>query len=183
MSHDEERESAVKEGIAALISGIVYGVTNVISGSPLDVIKTKVQVIPEYKSLNAFKAAARIMKTEGPIGFFRGVAAPVLGSSIFRSVQFASFEFFYTYVKDNSFFTSKIPFTFGLEPRVLIGGIISGTCRAIIECPFEYTKVRRQVGLSWEFKHLYNGFGPTWCKAAGMMTGSRKLIPQVVDCR
>lgn len=176
MSHNEERTDAIKEGLAALISGVVYGITNVISGSPLDVIKTKLQVQQEYRKLNTLQASIKIMKTEGPVGFFRGITGPIMGSSMFRSIQFASFEFFYTLVKDNEFLTYKIPFTNGIEPRVIIGGIFSGTCRAIIECPFEYTKVRRQIGLSWDFKNLYNGFGPTWCKAAGMMTTYFTLV-------
>lgn len=35
----------------------------------------------------------------------------------------------------------KLPFTGGLELRVIIGGLVSGTCRAIVETPLEYAKV------------------------------------------
>lgn len=170
MSHNEKRAEWYKEGLAALISGVAYGITNVISGSPLDVMKTKMQCMPEYQSLSAAQCAVRIMKTEGPVGFFRGIGGPIMGSSIFRSSQFASFEAFYGFVERYTFFTSAIPFTAGLQLRVVCGGIVSGTCRALIECPFEYTKVRRQVGLSWQVKDLYNGFRPTWFKGMGMMT-------------
>jgi solute carrier family 25 carnitine/acylcarnitine transporter 20/29 len=145
MTHNEKRSSWGKEGLAALISGVTYGITNVIVGSPMDVVKTKMQVFEEYKSKNAFQSAKLVYQRYGIKGFFKGITGPLIGSSVFRAVTFASFEAFYTKVKDNKFLTSKIPFTYGLELRVIIGGIISGTSRAIIECPFEYTKVRRQT--------------------------------------
>lgn len=171
MSHTEDRDHWWKEGIAAMISGVAYGITNVISGSPMDVVKTKMQVCSKYAKLNAMSAAVQVMKTEGPIGFFRGCTGPLFGSSIFRAAQFASYEAFYGYSEKHlRFLLWKIPFTSGLEIRIILGGLISGTSRALIESPFEYTKVRRQVGLSWEFKNLYKGFVPTWLKAMGMMT-------------
>ena len=39
-----------------------------------------------------------------------------------------------------------IPFTMGLEYRVFAAGILASVSRAILECPFEYAKVRRQTG-------------------------------------
>ena len=42
---------------------------------------------------------------------------------------------------NNDFGKFQIPFTFGIEARVILGGIISGACRSIIECPLDYTKV------------------------------------------
>lgn len=34
-----------------------------------------------------------------------------------------------------------IPLTNGLEVRVILGGTMAGTCRALIETPLEYAKV------------------------------------------
>lgn len=170
MSHNEERDHWWKEGLAALISGVMYGVTNVISGSPFDVIKTRMQVCESYSQMGTLRAGREIMKVDGPLGFFKGITGPLFGSSLFRSTQFASYEAFYGYAEYYQFLIKDIPFTNGLQLRVILGGIISGTSRALIECPFEYTKVRRQIGLSWEYKGLYNGFQPTWFKAMGLMT-------------
>jgi len=39
--------------------------------------------------------------------------------------------------------TRKIPYTMGLEPRVIVAGLLAGFTRSIIECPFEYAKVNR----------------------------------------
>ena len=38
--------------------------------------------------------------------------------------------------------TTLVPYCGGLEYRVIASGIIAGTARAVVECPFEYAKVR-----------------------------------------
>ena len=86
------------------------------------------------------------MKTEGAIGFYRGWAPPFMGSVVYRSVQFSVFELFYTRWKDSKTMTAEIPGCFGLEWRTLCAGILGGSARSFIECPFEYAKVKRQTG-------------------------------------
>jgi hypothetical protein len=41
--------------------------------------------------------------------------------------------------------TRKIPATGGMEMRTFVSGTIAGIFRAILECPFEYAKVKRQT--------------------------------------
>lgn len=48
--------------------------------------------------------------------------------------------FRYTFL-DNDLGKQKIPLSRGLETRVIIGGIMSGTFRSIVETPLEYAKV------------------------------------------
>lgn len=57
-----------------------------------------------------------------------------------------------------------------VQVRVLVGGVIASTSRAIIETPLEYAKVRRQTQQSWTFRHLYTGFGVTWFRTVGLMS-------------
>lgn len=42
----------------------------------------------EYQKMGMTKTFVHVVKTEGTIGLFRGLLPPLLGSSIFRSVQF-----------------------------------------------------------------------------------------------
>lgn len=56
---------------------------------------------------------------------------------------------------DNSFGKTEIPFTYGLQIRVIFGGLVSGTCRAIIETPLEYAKTHRQTGQNWKLKDTF----------------------------
>ena len=37
--------------------------------------------------------------------------------------------------------TSKIPYSFGVEYRLIVGALAAGFVRTCIECPFEYAKV------------------------------------------
>ena len=48
--------------------------------------------------------------------------------------------------------------TGGLEWRVLCAGFMGGSMRSIIECPFEYAKVKRQTGQTWVVRDIYKGF-------------------------
>jgi len=63
-----------------------------------------------------------------------------------------------------------IPGTFGLEPRIILAGIASGTTRSIIENPFEYSKVQGQIGQKWKVRNLYQGFRLLWMRTTGLMT-------------
>ena len=55
--------------------------------------------------------------------------------------------------------TQPIPFTSGLEPRVLASAFVAGCTRVCLETPMEYAKVKRQTGQTWEMKNIYKGFG------------------------
>jgi solute carrier family 25 carnitine/acylcarnitine transporter 20/29 len=170
MTHDEKRTVWWKEGLAALITGVTYGISNVLVGHPLDTIKTKMQVLHEYKSHSMFSSISNLFRKEGIRGFYKGVIPPLLGGSIFRAVQFGVFEAFYTKWADDKTMRYKIPFTKGLELRILFAGIASGTARSIIECPFEYSKILGQTNQKWEFHNLYHGFSSLWIRTTGLMT-------------
>ncbi|XP_064627000.1 uncharacterized protein LOC135487308 [Lineus longissimus] len=168
MTHNEERSHWVKEGTIGLGVGILYGVTNVCVGHPFDTIKTKMQAQAGFERNGMAQTFLKTLKTQGPVGLYRGCIPPLWGSGLFRSAQFAVFEGVYTYL-DNNFGKAELPLTAGLQVRVVLGGAIASTCRAIIETPLEYAKIRRQTQQSWKFRALYTGFGVTWCRTMGLM--------------
>ncbi|XP_065068972.1 mitochondrial substrate carrier family protein S-like [Rhopilema esculentum] len=167
MTHNEERQSALREGLIGLGVGVLYGVTNVCAGHPFDTIKTKMQAQTGFENQGMFKSFIKTLRTDGIRGLYRGCVPPLWGSGIYRSTQFAVFEGVYTYCND--FGKTQIPLTGGLQIRVLIGGAAASTARAIIETPLELAKVRRQTGQSWHLRGLYKGFGVTWCRTVGLM--------------
>ncbi|KAH9367096.1 hypothetical protein HPB48_011021 [Haemaphysalis longicornis] len=69
-------------------------------------------------------------------------------------------------------FCSRKTRLFQLQPslRVVVGGVIASTARAIIECPLEYAKISRQIGQTWTLRKVYTGFGVTWLRTVGLMT-------------
>ncbi len=93
-------------------------------------------------------------------GLYRGWLPPLWGSSVYRSLQFAVFEALYTKwggpagspksapVDPNFWGRREIPYTGGIQMRVVAGGFVAATARAVMESPVEYAKVRRQVRFS-----------------------------------
>jgi len=134
------------------------------------------QVVPAFNGKSAFQTAGIITKQEGLFGFYRGCVGPLFGTSFSRAIQFTSYETFYTIFQKDKYLTIKIPYTMGLEPRIILGGIVSGTTRALVECPFEFTKVKGQTGQSWYLNEVYSGFKATWLKAVGLMTSYFILV-------
>jgi hypothetical protein len=80
---------------------------------------------------------------QGIVGFYRGSVPVFFGSIIYRSSQFAIVETIYTLFQNNEVMTKKIPLTGGVEPRIICGGMVAAVARSIVECPFEYAKVKR----------------------------------------
>lgn len=93
-----------------------------------------------YENKGMLQTVVKIFRTGGVKGFYRGCVPPLWGSGVYRSIQFSAFEATYTYL-DNSFGKTQIPFTNGTEYRVVLGGIMSGTVRSLVETPLEYAKV------------------------------------------
>ena len=170
MTHNEKRGHWLKEGGIGLGVGILYGVTNVAADHPFDTIKTKMQAQPGFERLGMTQAFLKTFKAEGVRGLYRGCLPPLWGSGIFRSAQFAVFEAAYTAADRHSQLRRQIPFTAGLETRVIMAGVCASTARAIVETPLEYAKVRRQTGQSWKIRNVYTGFGVTWYRTMGLMT-------------
>jgi hypothetical protein len=89
----------------------------------------------------------QVWQSQGIRGFYQGAVPMFIGSIMYRSLQFAVFDACYTKYKDNSFWNQ--PIVLGVQRWVVLAGVVGGVCRAVLECPFEYTKVRRQTNLNW----------------------------------
>ncbi|EDO31843.1 predicted protein [Nematostella vectensis] len=170
MTHNEKRIGWLQEGMIGLGVGVLYGTTSVAVGHPFDTIKTKMQAQAGFEKTSMIKSFIKTVKTQGIRGLYRGCVPPLWGSGIYRSTQFAVFEAAYTFLSHHRTCTKEIPFTGGLQLRVVLAGMLGSTSRAIIETPLELAKVRRQTGQSWQFRGLYKGFGVTWCRTMGLMT-------------
>lgn len=160
MTHNHERDIWYKEAMFTAISGIIFGGTNTLVGHPLDTVKTKMQAQTEHMTnAGPLKTLNTVFRNEGVRGLYRGVIPPFIGSMFYRSLQFTIFEAFYTKWSHSPTLTTQIPYTLGLEYRVILAGILSSTGRAIVETPFEYAKVKGQTLQEWHIRDAYTGFG------------------------
>lgn len=159
MTHNEKRIEWYKESFLNLIGGSVYGAASIICGHPLDTVKTKMQAQGEYLHDISMRGTIRDIWTKAGVrGFYKGAVPPFFGAMFTRSTQFSVVEGIYTFFDKNRIMTKPIWFFFDSQPSMLFAGFCAGLMRTVIECPFEYMKVRAQTGLSRHFRDLYKGF-------------------------
>jgi len=144
MTHNERRQSWQKEFVCAALTGFLFGGTNTLVGHPFDTVKTKMQTQTEHMGLKVgyVQTVKNVWRKEGPIGFYRGCIPPFFGSIVYRSTQFSVFEAVYTRLQSSERLIKEIPGMMGLEWRTLLAGVAGGSARSLIECPFEYAKVK-----------------------------------------
>ena len=140
------KENWQKEAILGFFSGICYGATNAVVGQPFDTVKCRMQTQSRYMSGTARDAFFKLVRSDGLTGLYKGGAVNAAGVMVQRSFVQGSFQAFYAKWETDAIMSAEIPFTNGLQLRTLAAALIAGTVRSVLECPFEYTKVRLQTG-------------------------------------
>jgi solute carrier family 25 (mitochondrial carnitine/acylcarnitine transporter), member 20/29 len=112
------------------------------------------------ESSSAFKIAKEIYSHDGIQGLYRGGLPLVLGGGLMRSAQFGFFDQASYYLQQTDLIPSQHFFGY-LNPQVAIAGFIGGIGRGLVEGPFEYIKVRRQVDSGWKFSEIFTGSSAT----------------------
>ena len=187
--------SASTEALRGVVCGLVYGATSPLVGHPIDSVKTRMQADARYAATSALQTARLILRAEGLRGLYRGLLPPLLGSSVFRSVQFSVYGGAMGAARASPLLMSEIPGSGGLQLRVLAAGLASSLARTLLETPLELIKVRRQMGARWlvapsaeealrnplaEVRGLYRGFGVTFLRTWGLM-GSFFVFVDVLE--
>jgi len=141
-------------------SGMAYGATTVFVAQPLDTIKTRCQAL---STASTTAVAKDILAREGVRGLYRGGIPLLVGGSLFRSAQFGFYENAMKIMKRvNGENPSRILGVFC--PNVIAAGFCGGIGRGLVEGPFEYIKVRRQVEEPWKLRDCYKGSGITMAR-------------------
>ena len=105
-----------------------------------------------------YETIKTLYRKDGPIGFYRGSVPPFIGSILYRSIQFSVFEALYVGLGEyDKGMCKEVPGMLGVEWRTLAAGWASGSARSLIECPFEYAKVRGQTRQTWHLNQIYTG--------------------------
>lgn len=129
---------------------ITYGTSlmSVFIGFPLDTIKTRMQTHKNFTSY--YDCIRKSYNAEGIRGFFRGIWAPLISSSIMRSISVSVFSSVkpYTYSMMYQFTDpskpTEHPFIRNI-PVCMVSGMIAGGTTSMLACPFEFTKVYAQI--------------------------------------
>jgi len=176
--------NALEEGLWSLGCGVLFGATTVIVGHPFDTIKTRMQADSTFRTLSTRTAVIQIFRTHGIGGFYAGFIPPLIGSSIFRSIQFAAFGATMAWFRDENSVMRQTKFG-GIEARVFLGGVASGICRALIESPLDFIKTQRQIRSSFPanfgLKQLYTGITATIARNVFLMTTFFAIVERLSE--
>ena len=166
----------------SFIAGFAYGTTTVVVGQPFDTIKTRMQAHDQKASV--LTTAQKIYQSEGVRGLYRGGLPLVIGGALMRSAQFGVYESVLKQIVENSS-DKPVEKIFGvLNLNVMLAGFCGGVARGLVEGPFEYIKVRRQVQMPWKFVETFNGSGATIFRNSFLFTSfviymdiTKQIIP------
>lgn len=107
-----------------------------------------------------------VFKKEGIRGLYRGGLPLFVGGTLFRSAQFGVNDVALKLIRARPGRSVDASQALPKEERILfntfdyeiiLGGFCGGIARGIIEAPFEFVKVRRQVEQKWNFLDAYKG--------------------------
>jgi hypothetical protein len=189
MAADEKRKVGQMVGkgdptlelIYGSLSGMAFGVISPLASQPFDVIKTKMQAQAKFNGQGPLAVAKHVMRADGMKGLYRGMLPILASTGIQKTALFAANAGARRACEQSGIpvLTQPIPFSGGLNPSVILGGIASGTARTVVETPFELIKVRWQTGGSFkapggafsfaQIAELYTGAAATWGRGTLML--------------
>jgi solute carrier family 25 (mitochondrial carnitine/acylcarnitine transporter), member 20/29 len=203
--------SSSQEAFLGFLSGMVFGLVSPIIGHPFDCIKTKFQAESIYRNSSLTQTIRFVYKNEGILGFYRGFVPNLLSSMAYRGVLFSAYSGAYAACEHVPALQEPIPYTGGLRLSVILAAMAASLARATIESPFDFIKVRMQVGkpifadstvarhgqsLFQSFReapltnirHLYHGYPVTLMRTMGLLGSffilvdySVRYIPEVIN--
>lgn len=97
-------------------------------------------------NVTARDAFFKLIRSDGLAGLYKGGGVSAAGVMLQRSFVQGSYQMFYAKWEKDAIMSEEIPYSNGLQLRTLAAALIAGTVRSVLECPFEYTKVRLQTG-------------------------------------
>ena len=162
--------------------GAAYGFTSVVVGQPLDTIKTRMQARPSNLSSNALATGMEVFRTEGVRGLYRGGLPLIVGGTFMRSAQFGCYDATMKALRKHELLDFKVAGVF--DPAVVVAGFVGGMGRGVVEGPFEFVKVRRQLDKPWNLSSVYKGSSATMVRNAflfGSFVVYIDLSKQAVD--
>nr|XP_043610784.1 mitochondrial arginine transporter BAC1 [Erigeron canadensis] len=144
------------------IAGLVSGVSIVIVGHPFDTVKVKLQKhnteAKGFKYKNGFHCTARILKTEGLRGLYRGATPSFLGMTVESSLVFGIYSQTKQALQGGDL--NRKP-----EPHVIVpSAAFAGSIISFVLCPSELVKCRMQIQGTDSVVPTYRKFsGPLNC--------------------
>ena len=91
---EEWRRSASYVAGASLVSGAVSGMLGVAAAYPLELVRVRLQVQPGHSLfLGPWDCLRKTVRGEGVRGLYKGMASPLIGATLTKTVNFGTFGF------------------------------------------------------------------------------------------
>eukprot|EP01094_Clydonella_sp_ATCC50884_P021506 TRINITY_DN4759_c0_g1_i3.p1 TRINITY_DN4759_c0_g1~~TRINITY_DN4759_c0_g1_i3.p1 ORF type:complete len:389 (-),score=91.20 TRINITY_DN4759_c0_g1_i3:50-1216(-) len=122
----------------SVAAGAFAGVVGTVLGFPFDTVKARMQAMEASNRTGALKCTSDILRREGALAFYRGMASPLTSLVILNSLNFGF------YAKTTQWTKSQAALA-GSSVQPFVAGGMVGVCAGVISTPFEMTKVRMQL--------------------------------------
>lgn len=136
MSSDDKFRVAA----ASLVSGAIAGVVGVGTAYPLETIRVRLQTQRALEDYRGFWDCIRkTVRGEGVRGLYKGMTAPLLGSTLTKTIDFGTYGFLLSWIRGTE---EKTP------PRIwqmMVSGTMSAAIATVVLCPIDRAKILLQI--------------------------------------
>ncbi|CAG8439692.1 10903_t:CDS:10 [Ambispora gerdemannii] len=150
--------------------GYTSGVAGLIVGSPLDVLRVRLQV-PQRPINNSNRNASpanvtattpglwRMMQTEGVGSWFKGIASPIIGLAFLNAILFTSYGGILRFLDENNIFSNSNhhnrnyeSFSIPSLSQIYVAGFGAGVACFVVSTPTEVVKCKAQVKMDPHYR-------------------------------
>ncbi|KAL2920393.1 mitochondrial ornithine carrier protein [Polyrhizophydium stewartii] len=139
--------------LADLLFGSVSGLVGKLVEYPFDTVKVRLQAEPIVIDARSAPPSGRTLRVirdmlahEGAAAFFRGIAAPMVGSMVENSVLFIAYNHSQNTIRSFHGLAPDAPLSI---PQLCLAGAVSGAAVSFVLTPVELVKCRLQVQDAW----------------------------------
>eukprot|EP01129_Flabellula_baltica_P006221 TRINITY_DN2306_c0_g1_i1.p1 TRINITY_DN2306_c0_g1~~TRINITY_DN2306_c0_g1_i1.p1 ORF type:complete len:315 (-),score=45.99 TRINITY_DN2306_c0_g1_i1:59-1003(-) len=145
--------------LAHMLGGGLGGIIGALVTSPLEVVKTRLQAKHNTQSLKSnsmfgtrtVKAIVNLVKTDGFLALYRGLATHITGVVPARSIHFLVYGNLRNYLESSGHFKK------GSDLITVIASASAGTCVITLTQPIWFAKTRLQLQATQAAETMYSG--------------------------
>ncbi|KAH8807877.1 carrier protein YMC1 [Xylogone sp. PMI_703] len=131
------------------------GVLTSYSGQPFDIVKVRMQTNEASKNMMA--VARSIWRHEGPLAFYKGSVAPLLGVGACVGLVYSSFNGFHNAIESLKIENSPDTSHHTSISQIYIQGGLAGLANSVISGPIEHIRIRLQAQPDGATVRYYSG--------------------------
>lgn len=144
MSAPQDSAHARRVAAASLVSGAASGVMGVATGYPLETLRVRMQTQAGHRDFRGpLDCLFKTVRGEGLLGLYKGMASPLLGATVTKTVNFGAFGFLLASLRDSGT-TEARPL------HIVCAGAASAVLASLVLTPVDRAKILLQVQRSRE---------------------------------